>query len=83
MKACPVCGKVGLTGDEGACPQCNADLECFDLLDSLHEEVVTPKQYKTTSIETKDLAQMRASLRDLREAVGNLQASSRLRHYGL
>jgi LysM repeat protein len=58
-------------------------LECFDLLDSLHEEVVTPKQYKTKSNETKDLAQMRASLRDLREAVGNLQTSSRLRHYGL
>ena len=38
MKDCPVCAKAGLADKLLECPQCNADLECFDLLDALHEE---------------------------------------------
>ena len=34
---CPVCGKAGLAADAAQCPQCGADLECFQLLDALHE----------------------------------------------
>jgi len=33
-----VCGKAGLAADAAKCPQCGADLECFQLLDALHEE---------------------------------------------
>lgn len=83
MKTCPVCGKAGLVDEEGECAQCNADLECFDLLDSLHEEVVTPPQHKPDSEETKELAEMRTSLRGLREALDNLQTRSWWRRYGL
>lgn len=36
MVACPVCGRAGLNAFLRACPQCNADLECFQWLDLLH-----------------------------------------------
>jgi LysM repeat protein len=39
---CPVCGKTDLADHLAQCPQCNADLECFWLLDSLYETQVTP-----------------------------------------
>uniref|UniRef100_UPI0040574461 LysM peptidoglycan-binding domain-containing protein n=1 Tax=Candidatus Electronema sp. TaxID=2698783 RepID=UPI0040574461 len=32
---CPVCGRPGLPPDCGSCPQCDADLTCFQALDSL------------------------------------------------
>ncbi len=38
MKACPVCKRPNLADGLARCPQCNADLECFDLLDALWEE---------------------------------------------
>ncbi len=41
MKDCPVCAKAGLADELLECPQCNADLECFDLLDALHEESIS------------------------------------------
>lgn len=37
MKDCPVCEKPGLPGDADRCPQCGADLECFELLGDLRE----------------------------------------------
>lgn len=37
MNQCPVCGKAGVLDGASQCPQCNADLECFQLLDDLHE----------------------------------------------
>jgi hypothetical protein len=83
VKACPVCGKAGLVDEEGECPQCNADLECFDLLDSLHEEVITPPPPTSDSKETKELAEIRTSLRGFREALDNLQTRSGWRRYGL
>jgi LysM repeat protein len=83
VKACPVCSKAGLADEEGKCPQCNADLECFDLLDSLHEEVATPQLRKPDSNESKALAEIRISLRSVHEALGNLQTNSWFRHYGL
>jgi hypothetical protein len=39
---CPVCGKTDLAEHLAQCPQCNADLECFRLLEALHEEQSTP-----------------------------------------
>lgn len=33
---CPVCNRAGLQVSALTCPQCNADLECFRLLDALH-----------------------------------------------
>ncbi|MGR0481856.1 MAG: hypothetical protein ACTFAL_10775 [Candidatus Electronema sp. V4] len=32
---CPVCGRPGLPPNCGSCPQCDADLTCFQALDSL------------------------------------------------
>ena len=37
MIQCPVCNKNGLSEALQSCPQCNADLECFQLLDKLIE----------------------------------------------
>ena len=37
MNQCPVCGKAGVLDGASQCPQCNADLECFQLLDDLYE----------------------------------------------
>ncbi len=37
MKDCPVCKRPDLSDGLERCPQCNADLECFDLLDALQE----------------------------------------------
>src|SRR2546427_11359055 len=39
---CPVCGKTALADRLAQCPQCNADLECFRLLEALYEEQSTP-----------------------------------------
>lgn len=38
MKDCPVCKRPDLADGLARCPQCNADLECFDLLDELQEK---------------------------------------------
>lgn len=46
MVHCPVCGRAGLHVSLHACPQCNADLECFQLLESLHD--ATSCQVKST-----------------------------------
>lgn len=37
MADCPVCGRSGLAAILRTCPQCNANLECFQWLDALHE----------------------------------------------
>ncbi|CAK8720019.1 MAG: hypothetical protein CDV28_12910 [Candidatus Electronema aureum] len=34
---CPVCGRHGLPPNCGSCPQCDADLTCFQALDSLSD----------------------------------------------
>src|SRR6266700_1858845 len=39
---CPVCGKTALADHLAQCPQCNANLECFRLLEALYEEQSTP-----------------------------------------
>lgn len=39
MRACPVCKRPDLANGLEHCPQCNADLECFDLLDTLQEQL--------------------------------------------
>ena len=37
---CPVCGLSSISSDRAQCPQCDADLTCFMVLDSLHDEPV-------------------------------------------
>ena len=39
MSTCPVCGLAGIAADKDQCPQCDADLTCFKVLDSLPEEL--------------------------------------------
>jgi hypothetical protein len=36
-QTCPICGKEQISEDKDQCPQCNADLTCFRILDSLPE----------------------------------------------
>jgi LysM repeat protein len=80
VKDCPVCGKVGLADDVQECPQCNADLECFELLESLHEEVARPEQSESGLAWKKELEDLRTTLsKDL----GNQQASAWMRSYGI
>jgi hypothetical protein len=35
VRSCPVCGRQGIHAQSAACPQCDADLLCFQALDSL------------------------------------------------
>jgi len=37
---CPVCGLSSIPSNSAQCPQCDADLTCFRVLDSLHDEPV-------------------------------------------
>lgn len=39
---CPVCGKTDLADNLAQCPQCNADLKCFRLLEALYEAPSSP-----------------------------------------
>jgi hypothetical protein len=83
MKDCPVCGKAGLADAIQACPQCNADLECFDLLDALHEEVAVPPPSMPSPTWTKELAELQASLASLRETLDRPQRGVRIGTYGV
>ena len=38
---CPVCGLSSITSDRTQCPQCDADLTCFKVLDSIPDEPVS------------------------------------------
>jgi len=38
--SCPVCGLEHISPDKTKCPQCDADLTCFKILDSLPDEAV-------------------------------------------
>lgn len=40
--ACPICGFERLQTDHDKCPQCDADLTCFKVLDSIPEELPPP-----------------------------------------
>jgi len=40
---CPICGLESITHDKIQCPQCDADLTCFKVLDSLPDESVSEK----------------------------------------
>jgi nucleoid-associated protein YgaU len=40
MNVCPVCGLEGIPPERSQCPQCDADLTCFKILDSLPDEPV-------------------------------------------
>ncbi len=83
MKDCPVCGKVGLADDVQECPQCNADLECFELLESLHEEVAWPEQSESSLALKEELRDIRTSLNGVSKDLGNQQTSGWMRSYGM
>jgi len=40
--ACPICGFERLLTNQDNCPQCDADLTCFKVLDSIPEELTQP-----------------------------------------
>jgi len=43
MTSCPICGLEPIPPDKTQCPQCDADLACFKVLDSLPDELVARK----------------------------------------
>jgi LysM repeat protein len=49
MTTCPICGLERIRPDKTHCPQCDADLTCFKVLDSLPNESVNPVREKTGS----------------------------------
>lgn len=44
VQTCPICGKEQIPADRPQCPQCNADLRCFHILDAIPEEKKGSKQ---------------------------------------
>lgn len=47
---CPVCNRVGLSDALHACPQCDADLTCFKLLETLQEDEAGATRPRTLSV---------------------------------
>lgn len=47
MENCPVCGRSGLLPSLHECPQCHADLACFQWLDTLHDGETCQKNRPT------------------------------------
>ncbi len=48
--ACPICGFERLQTDQENCPQCDAELTCFKVLDSITEESANPTFATQSSI---------------------------------
>jgi len=46
MSTCPICGLEGIPPEKTECPQCDADLTCFKILDSLPDALPPPKEKK-------------------------------------
>lgn len=83
MKDCPVCGKAGLVDDASRCPQCGADLECFELLDSLGEQVAAAEPAAREFAEASVLDEIRASLGSIHEAQQRPLPRTRMRGYAV
>lgn len=66
---CPICGRQGVDESRETCPQCDADLTCFHLLDSFPDD--WPASGHTSSIEKH-----RVTPRGLKWALGVLLAST-------
>jgi len=49
---CPVCGLPHISPDRDRCPQCDADLICFRVLDSLPEELPEPDEKPPSGTKT-------------------------------
>ena len=49
MTTCPICGLERIAPEKTQCPQCDADLTCFKVLDSLPNEPVEPVREKIGS----------------------------------
>jgi len=41
IHTCPICKKENIEADRNECPQCNSDLTCFKILDSLPDEIAS------------------------------------------
>jgi nucleoid-associated protein YgaU len=72
---CPVCDKAGVDEDAIRCPQCDADLECFALLDALQETAPEPTPQA-------DWEEVKEAIDSLQEALGRGVASRRTPRWG-
>ncbi len=68
MVECPVCKRPDLANGLERCPQCNADLECFDLLETLQEQPAgqAPLSPQTTAV-AEQPCEDKGSIRELPE----------------
>ncbi len=83
MKDCPVCGRAGLGDGLQECPQCNADLQCFDLLDALHEEAAGQQPHGAEPSWTGQLEGIRSDLLGIRDLLAPIGKNQWLWRYGL
>ncbi len=42
-QSCPICGLENISDDKAECPQCDADLSCFNALDAIPDELPAPE----------------------------------------
>jgi len=50
-QSCPICGLENIPYEKDLCPQCDADLTCFKVLDSLPDQFTPPEIYKKDAAE--------------------------------
>lgn len=80
---CPVCGKTNLAEDLAQCPQCNADLECFRLLESLYEQPAPGAEAQESGNLSRSLDGIDASLHSLQDGLQRVQRAANRRAAGL
>jgi len=49
-QSCPICGLEKISSDKTQCPQCDADLACFKVLDAIPDELATAEKHPKTGI---------------------------------
>jgi LysM repeat protein len=76
---CPVCGKTNVAADLAQCPQCNADLECFRLLEALYEHPAPEADAQEVGNLSRNLHGIETSLHSLQDGLQRLQRAARRR----
>jgi LysM repeat protein len=76
---CPVCGKTNLAEDLAQCPQCDADLECFRLLEDLYEHPAPGAGAQEVGNLSRNLHGIETSLHSLQDGLQRLQRAARRR----
>ena len=76
---CPVCGRTNLGAELAQCPQCNADLECFRLLETLYEQPAAGDGAQEIGNSSRHPDGIEASLHNLQDGLQRLQRAAKRR----